>query len=50
MGRRCGEEERDEEERKGAQTVTVQERTNVACAQLSDQTAQTPRGVPLSDF
>lgn len=35
MGQRCGEGERDEEKRKGVQTVTVQEMTNVTCAQLS---------------
>ncbi len=42
MGQRCGEEKRDEEEekRKGVQTVTVQERTNVTCAQLSLRTDQ----------
>ncbi len=41
MGQRCGEENRDEEEkREGVQTVTVPEMTNVTCAQLSLRTHQ----------
>lgn len=39
MGQRCGGgrrgEEEETEERKGAQTVTAQEMTNIACAKLS---------------